>query len=57
MDKTMKKLLKILKNVFWGQENNLVGLKYLNKKEPPKESITPPIKKEYKLSELLKKNA
>ena len=57
MDKTMKKLLKILKNVFLGQENNLVGLKYLNKKEPPKESITPPIKKEYKLSELLKKNA
>lgn len=52
----MKKFFNILKNVFLGQDNNLVGLKYLNEQKIIEEPIKQPAKKEYKLSELLKKN-
>lgn len=53
----MNKFWNILKNVFLGYNNNLVGLKYLNEQKIEKELPKPPAKKEYKLSELLKKTA
>lgn len=53
----MFNLFEILKDLFKSKDNSLVGLRHLNALKVEPEIIKPKVKKEMKISDLMKKTA